>query len=43
MLALTLTYHDGLYLCTELGALGLVLLFYWLSLNHPNRRSGQGT
>ncbi len=34
MLALTLTYHDSLYLCTELGALGLVLCFYWLVRNH---------
>ncbi|WP_277874274.1 MULTISPECIES: hypothetical protein [Cyanophyceae] len=31
MLFLTLSYHDRLYLATELGALGLVLLLYWLT------------
>ncbi|MFM7470006.1 MAG: hypothetical protein ACKO5P_00615 [Nodosilinea sp.] len=44
MLALTLTYHDSLYLCTELGVLGLVLLLYWLTMNHNHhRRSGEGS
>ncbi|MBD2106398.1 hypothetical protein [Nodosilinea sp. FACHB-13] len=31
MLFLTPSYHDLLYLTTELGALGLVLLLYWLT------------
>lgn len=26
---LSLTYHDTLYLVTELGVLGLVLWLYW--------------
>lgn len=31
MLFLTLTYHDTLYLATELGALVLVLFLRWLT------------
>ena len=30
MLFLAFTYHDTLYLATELGALGLVLWLCWL-------------
>jgi hypothetical protein len=40
MLFLILTYHDTLYLATELGALVLVLLAYWLlplPQHHPDR------
>lgn len=31
MLSLILTYHDWLYLATELGALMLVLFLCWLT------------
>ncbi|WP_263970604.1 hypothetical protein [Leptolyngbya sp. KIOST-1] len=31
MLSLTLTYHDTLYLMTEIGTLGLVLFLCWLT------------
>jgi hypothetical protein len=31
MLSLMLSYHDTLYLITELGALGLVLFLCWLA------------
>ena len=30
MLSIVLTYHDTLYLLTEVGLLALVLLAYWL-------------
>jgi hypothetical protein len=38
MLSLMLTYHDRLYLATELGTLGLVLLLSWVvtRLEHPH-------
>ncbi|MFQ4137671.1 hypothetical protein PGN35_015245 [Nodosilinea sp. PGN35] len=31
MLCLIFTYHDSLYLATELGTLGLVLMLCWLA------------
>lgn len=31
MLFLMLTYHDTLYLATELGVLGLVLFLCWIT------------
>lgn len=41
MLSLILTYHDGLYLATELGALGLVLFLCWLVPRLGHYRSQQ--
>lgn len=35
---LSLTYHDTLYLVTELGVLGLVILLYWLTLRLDHDR-----
>lgn len=39
MLSLVLNYHDMLYLLTELGLLGLVLIFCWVLPKpvHPQR------
>ncbi len=39
MLRLVLNYHDMLYLLTELGLLGLVLIFCWVLPKpvHPQR------
>ena len=39
MLSLVLSYHDMLYLLTELGLLGLVLILYWVLPKpvHPQR------
>ncbi|WP_264308329.1 hypothetical protein [Nodosilinea nodulosa] len=39
MLSLIFTYHDRLYLATELGALGLVLLLCWLAPRLDRYRS----
>ncbi|HSM83891.1 MAG TPA: hypothetical protein VLS96_19535 [Nodosilinea sp.] len=45
MLSLIFTYHDTLYLATELGVLGLVLGLAWLAprldhhLDHRRSRS----
>lgn len=38
MLFLALTYHDTLYIATELGALALVLLLYWLTPRPDHHR-----
>ncbi|MEB3252792.1 MAG: hypothetical protein VKO01_11745 [Cyanobacteriota bacterium] len=39
MLSLVLSYHDILYLLTELGLLGLVLILCWVlpKPSHPKR------
>ncbi len=34
MLSFIFTYQDTLYLATKLGALGVVLLVYWLISRH---------
>jgi flagellar biogenesis protein FliO len=42
MLFATLTFHDGLYLATEVGTLALVLFVCWLVPkldHHPNVHS----
>lgn len=38
MLFLALTYHDTLYLTTELGALALVLVLCWLTPHLEHHR-----
>ncbi len=41
MLSMLLTYHDALYLATELGLLAVVLLAFWFlpgsAHRHPNQ------
>jgi|LakMenEpi03Aug12_release.lakeMendotaPanAssembly.Ray.scaffolds.fasta_scaffold5638671_1 hypothetical protein len=34
MLSFIFTYQDTLYLATKLGALGVVVLIYWLVSRH---------
>lgn len=36
MLSFIFTYQDTLYLATKLGALGVVLLLYWLISRHDH-------
>ncbi|MFH7244968.1 MAG: hypothetical protein ACHWZW_19200 [Spirulina sp.] len=36
MLSFIFTYQDTLYLVTKLGALGVVVLAYWLVIRHDH-------
>ncbi|QQE67128.1 hypothetical protein GFS31_38400 [Leptolyngbya sp. BL0902] len=42
MLSFIFTYQDILYLATKLGALGVVVLAYWLISRHDHKATHHG-